>query len=421
MAKVLLLPVGLGLAHTGRLIMIARELHKKGVEVVFGAGADAPEVLQKENLPFFTLPEFDRAIYERKIKKNNFFVYTGKLIKQFVQSELKLLQQIKPDAVVYDLRLTAKISAKIAEIPTVSVANADSTPFYDFSKVKISLHTTPLHYLPQRILTPFYREYGQKLLRRLAPHLIQAIFITEFIRLSPTLLKLGYIPSRDPYQLFLGDLTLICDIPQFRPMKPVPSNVKIVGPIFWDGMKKLPSWHKKIDGKKDIIYVTASGTGDKTIFLRILKYLQKTNFSVVATTGNTLSPEEVKISYPNLYITDYLPGHWIMSKAKLVIFPGGNATAYQALTYGIPAICTPFHLDQEDNTNQLERIGTGILVDPKRNFTRKTLLSSIQRITEEKRFKENAKKISRQIRKYNGARQAAEAIYDKILKSRKIS
>jgi len=409
MKRVLFLPLGIGLAHIGRSIMIARELQKKGMEVVFGVGCEVIDILRKETFPYFRLVEFKRADYDEKIKQNNPHVYTRSLFEKFVLAELKLYSRIKPDLVIYDTRLSVKVSAQIAKIPCISIANADTTRFYDFSKVRFPAQTALVKFLPARIVSLVNRKYTQKFLKSIGPQIMQAVLITTIIPLSPTLIKLGYRLTKDPYQFFLGDLTLLVDIPEFRPVKNLPENIKMVGPVFWDGGgRKLPKWYKEVEKKENIIYVTAGGTGDKGVFLKILEYLKDTNFTIVATTGNTLKPTDVTNYYPNLFVTDYLPGDWIMSRAKLIIFPGGNSTVYQSLNYGVPQICTPLHIDQEDNANQLERLETGILINPYSNLKKNILLDTVERIITDKKYRTNARKFKKILVSYNGAKKAAE-------------
>jgi len=414
MAKALFLPVGIGLAHTGRLVMIARELEKKGFEVVFGAGTDALDILKREKFHYHLLPEFERSVYEEKLKRHNPFIYSRRLIEKFVKAELALYKKEKPNVIVYDWRLSVKVSATITGIPVVSVTNVDASPYYDISRIRFPLQTPLANVLPARVISLLCSKYPHKFMRRVAPVVISSIFLMEIIRLSPALIRLGFRLSRDPYQFFLGDLTLLCDIPEFRPVKKLPKNVKMIGPISWDGGNKLPAWAKKISNLKNIIYVTAAGTGDKNTFFKTLVYLKNTDYTIVATTGNTLKPSEVKISYPSLYVTDYLPGDFIMPKAKLVIFPGGNSTAYQALTYGVPQICIPFHIDQEDNANNLERLKCGITINPFTNFSNAMLLSAIGRILVEKEYKNNAERLKNVLANYSGAKKAAEEIVNFI-------
>lgn len=411
MKTVLLIPAGIGIAHTGRLVMIARELRKNNVRVLFGAGSDAIPLLKKENFDYLELPEFPKSIYNKKLKHNNLFVYSREIIEKFVLAELDCYNKVKPDAVVYDMRVTARISAEIAGIPVVSITNINLTPYYDFSKVKFTVNTLLEKYIPENMLGLINRKYGIEFVRRLGPIVFQAVLIMEMIKLSPILIKLGYKIKKDPYQLILGDLTLLSDIPEYRPVTKLPEAVKMIGPIFWDGGNKFPILTDKFRNSNEIIYVTAGGTGDKNLFIKILGYLAGLNQIIVATTGNTLKANEVKIKRKNLLVTDYLPGEYILPKSSLAIFPGGNATCYQVLSFGVPQILTPLHIDQEDNANQLERLGSGKII-PINKLDRKLLLKTIEDINKDYSYKENAEKLKNILRKYNGPKTAADNIQE---------
>ena len=408
--RVLFLPIGVGLAHTGRLIMIARELRNLNTEVMFGAGSDAVALLKKENLPYVGISEFTREIYDKKVKKNNFFVYNRHNFSEFVKDELSVYKKVKADLVVFDTRISVKVSTSIAGIPCVSVVNADATGYYDIEKVDFPVQTTLGRYLPPEVISLLNKGFGKRFLNQIGNRAVPAMMIAALIKISPALIKLGYKFKKDPYQFFMGDLTLLADIPAFRPIKALPQNVKLVGPIFWDGGGKLPSWKDKINNNKEIIYVSASGTGDKETFLAILKYLKDTGYTVVATTGNTLKPSEVKNKYRNLFVTDYLPGSFILPRSKLIIFPGGNATCYQALSYGVVQICTPFHVDQEDNANRLERLQTGLVINPFKNFMRNNFLHAVNKVLHDGLYRRNAAKMKKLILKYDGKKKAARII-----------
>ena len=70
MKKVLFMPAGIGLAHVGRLVSIAKELKNNNVEIVFGSGSDATALIKREGFTSHPIYEFSREIYDKKIKKN---------------------------------------------------------------------------------------------------------------------------------------------------------------------------------------------------------------------------------------------------------------------------------------------------------------------------------------------------------------
>lgn len=413
--KILFLPAGGGLAHVGRCAELARELRKRGFQVFFGIGKWAKIVLEKEGLPFTVIPEVSREIFEKKIRRFNLSVFTLRMIEDFVKAELTLYKKQKPSLVVADTRPTAFISTKVAGIPLVTIAATEATPFYDFKKTKIRLPSYWSRFLPKRLINILEKERGEDFLKKITPPLIRLMMADQLFRSNLVLLKHKLKPLIDPLEGFLGDLTFLLDPPFFKPVKPLPQNVKIVGPIFWRGVTKLPSWAKKIEkGKREgraTVYLTAGGTGDKKIFEQCLEFLSKTPYQVIATIGNTAPLSEIRApKREGIFLTDFLPGDWAMKKADLVIFPGGNSTCYQALLAGCPQIGIPTNIDQEDNLNQLEKLGTAVLIDPFRELSKKRLLESIKKILADKKYRANTVRLQKKLSESGGVKKAADLI-----------
>lgn len=411
--KILFLPIGIGLAHIGRLLVLAKELKKRGYEVVFGAGGQAPEVIKRESLPYRLLPELPRKALT-KARKADPVIYTLGTIERFVEAELKLYEQEAPDLVIADARATAKISTRIAKLPLVTLNNVNVTKFYDYSRAGFPIPSQFMgRFIPQKIIKSLEWEWVQKnVLSKIGTRLVETILLKELLKFNIVLLKNNRRPLKSLYELFMGDLTLLCDAPFFRPTKKLPAGVTSVGPIFWEPKVKLPSWAKRISTKKpeEIIYLTAAGTGDDKLFTELLGYLTKQPLTVIATTGNAIEAEKVvKKKWGNAYITQFLPGSWAMEKSELVIFFGGNSTAYQALASGTPQIVLPTHVDQQDNARQLKRLGTAITLSP-HNLSKRVVSDAISKVLEDKSFKKRAEKYKDLMGKYNGPRNAAQEI-----------
>ena len=73
-------------------------------------------------------------------------------------------------------------------------------------------------------------------------------------------------------------------------------------------------------------------------------------------------------------------------------------------------MCTPFHVNQEDNANQLVRLKTGIMVNPFKNFTRETLLTAVGRVIVDRTYSENAKRMKSILKRYDGIHSASTEI-----------
>lgn len=409
--KILFLPAGIGLAHVGRSCVLAKELKKRGHAVYFGVGAHSSLVVEEEGFPFEIIPEVSWKDYEERFRRLDINLFTLKRIERFVQSELVLYKKIKPDLIVADVRPTAKISTRIAKIPLVCLANVDATPFYDFTRAAVKLPAQWSRTWPKPVVKFVATDRGTRLLKRLAPLLLKIIILRPLIKGNLVLLRFKQRAITNFYDFLLGDVTLLLDIPQYRPMKDLPEDVHVVGPMFWQGIKGLPPWADKLQKRKITIYVTASGTGDRRILQKIINFLAETPYQVMVTVGNTCKISEINIpAREDFFITNFLPGEWVMQSADLIIFPGGSATAYQALTYGVPQLGIPVNIDQEDSVNQLVRIGTALLLDPFTQLNKQNLLASVKKILHDKEYQKKAMELKRVLSKYDGVKQAADII-----------
>jgi len=107
----------------------------------------------------------------------------------------------------------------------------------------------------------------------------------------------------------------------------------------------------------------------------------------------------------NFIVTDWAPGSSIMKKANVVICHGGNGTIYQAMSQGVPMI----H-DQAFNMQRVEDLGIGIELSELK-FQPSHLSCAVERILNERSFKENSLRYKEILEKYDGPRTAAQLIY----------
>lgn len=412
--KLLFIPLGIGIAHTSRLIVVAKELEKRGHKIVFGVGKQAANIVNKEGIRYTLMPELDKKVVDqtKRLKTDYFSV---KAINKFVTRELDMYKKEKPDLVISDTRITAWISTKMAGIPHVTINNANVTKYYNYRLARFPIPTFFLsEFLPIVLLKQLEKEWMQKnILSKVGPTLVEAKLIKQLVKFNYVLQKYNLSPIRSLTTLLQGDLNLISDASFFRPLKKLPDNVKLVGPIYWQPTMTLPKWADRVikekqNGKK-IIYVTAGGTGDPKVFVEILEHLSGFPSVVIATTGNAMKTKSIKIKSDSMFITDYLPGDWAMQTSDLVIFFAGNLTVYQALSNGTPQIVLPMHLDQQDNANQMVRIGTCKVLNPF-GLKKEDLIMDVLELLNDKKYKKASEKYKKQLQKFNGPKVAADEI-----------
>ena len=112
------------LAHTGRSLLVARALTGSGWRAVFGGAGKYAELIRQAGLDCRALPEMPASelVTESRRGKRWPFHSAGQ-IRPFVEAELALVRETKPDVIVFDHRYTAGISAEIAAVRRVSITN----------------------------------------------------------------------------------------------------------------------------------------------------------------------------------------------------------------------------------------------------------------------------------------------------------
>src|SRR4030042_579397 len=129
--KILISTVGHILAHVGRTILIGKALRERGFQVFFSGQGRYLELAEKENFEVISLEGVDgkHLLKQARRKMPGVNIFTADGFDSLVQLELKLLDKLRPGAVVHDLQPTMGVSAPIAGIPCISVVNAYITRY----------------------------------------------------------------------------------------------------------------------------------------------------------------------------------------------------------------------------------------------------------------------------------------------------
>jgi len=384
------------IAHVGRTILIGVELQKRGFKVIFAGQGRYLEMVQKAGLEVITLGgvEGKHLLSKARRKMVGAGMFNAEELDTFIQLELKLLEKVQPAAVICDLQPTMTISAPLAGVPCISVANAYLTPYAVPPFTNMIFHP-----LVRPILEPIRRRMASKPFRQLS---------SEYDIPKNTIFK---------DLLTRGDLVLLPDIPEFAPTKDLPPHFHYCGPLIWEPEIDSDAGRIEFNTERPTIYFTLGSTGIPEIFHRVIQDLRATDYQVILTTGSQIKSDELGSLPDNFIVESFYPGSKLLEHCSAVICHGGNGTIYQALGAGRPVVTIPTHIDQKANAYLLEKQGAGLTVDSKQMDQ---VMPSLERIMEEPSFTENAGKLKDQIALSNGSETAARLIED-FLGSQKVS
>ncbi len=390
-ARILAIPSAVGLAHLTRLALIARELAQVGAEVAFAFRDPKNDIFKRMNFP--VLPVADVIVAD--FTANVYDAYEPPLIEQCIQDELAAIRKFKPDVVLGDFRPTAAISARLAQVPYVSVVDGCMTNYFNPVSVMLTETQYPTRFKWATSVTEFI-QHVQK--RSLARHFRAAARNHGVKRLSSL------------FDFLEGDLTLISDLPDFNPLLKLPDHFHYIGPLIWEGLDSLPYALPPTDPDRALIYATVGNTGQEQFMDLVMQALGGDEaYQVVLTTGAYLSLRLPTAA--NIYVARFIPGSQILPQAQAMIHCGGSGSTYQALLYGAPTIVVPFGPYQRINAWLAQKNHVGIPLSPVR-LTPEQLKEALAHLLADQEIAANVRRFQASWKKDNGPRVAVLRIAD---------
>ena len=323
------------LAQVVRLLSLARSI-ASGHEVHFACARFDPAIFRPDE-PFLRWPL--HSISVRKADRAVRFglpLYSYKTLRAYLADDLRLIDKVRPDLIVGDLRWSLAVSGPLSKVPVASLANAYWSPnaIRDFP-------------LPEH---PIVKLLGVKLagqhFRKALP-LVFRLFARPLDKLREAH---GFEPLGSLEQVLTwGNSTLFADPPALYPMRSLPAHHHFLGPIHWTTGAAPPNG--------SFAYVTLGSSGSLAALPAVLAALS--GYKVLLATAGRAMPVKLPA---NVHAETYVRGDLACQKAAVVICNGGASTAYQALCAGTPIVGLPMNLDQYLAMEAIERAHAGVLV-----------------------------------------------------------
>lgn len=375
--KVLFLAEGATLAHVARPLMLAKELDEKQFNVTLCRPEEFSKLTTGLPFPVFDLECQDGRTFARKLEHGS-PLYDFPTLCRYVDADLALIDQEKPDVVVGDFRLSLSVSARLRSIPYIAICDAYWSPERPLSAPLPVLGFTRYAPIP---LTEF-------LFRHIAPLAFRLHALPlERLRSKFNLPSLGYDLRRCYTD---ADLRLFANFPALFPDVSVHECADFIGPIAWS-----PDFNGETDflsGNGPLTYVTMGSSGNPQVIEDIVPILEGLGSRIViATAGKPLLLKENK---PTTKIFDYLPGSVVCQHANLVICNGGSPTTNQALTSGVPVLGIARNMDQFLNMEAIVRFGAGLMLRADRS-PHPRLRSAIQSLLFDSAYKSRGEILAR--------------------------
>lgn len=394
--KILMFPLGFGLAHVGRCVEIAKVLRARGHEVVF-AGEDPShprsklDQAQAAGFRVVRVKEPAQPYAWDRFHDHGFLVSVWDMLNsrkwapldEIIEDMIRVCREERPDLILGDASVGASTAGHILGIPAAGVLNAYNTHFvkpWTFFNVLVQAMEL-LHF--GRMRKPVYHRHGVEPVNGI------------------TLLR--RIPLISP------------DLDHFHKSHPGFPLWQSIGPILYEPPCELPEWFDELSDGTTNIYITMGSTGLlEPLLRRCYKALGHSKYRFVVTTAGQVSDEGMAAAPPNFRFAKYAPGLAIMEHCAAVVFHGGNGTMYQALAAGKPLLALPGHLEQELCTEYILDHGFGVKASP-RKMNGEAMLRAIDALVNDPCYRESAEALQADVLRGGATERAADILINHAL------
>jgi UDP:flavonoid glycosyltransferase YjiC (YdhE family) len=346
--RVLLVAEAVTLAHVARAFAMASVLDPARFDVHVAWDPRYNALFGALRWPFHPITTMPGELFLRRLARGA-PMHDRDTLEGYVEEDLAVLNNVRPDIVVGDFRLSLPVSARLAAVPLLTVANAYWSP------------NGGQTFLFDEYDYPLSRVVGQAASRALF-RLFSRVGFAAHTRPLNALLREHRLPSvgGDIRRMYTeGDWTAYTDIPALGPPT-LPARHRFIGAALWSPELPLPEWWRSLPREPKVVYVNLGSSGEAAVLPVVLEGLAGLDVSVIVATAG-----RAQIATPpgNAFVADFLPGATATERAALVICNGGSPAAYQALAAGVPVLAVSGNnMDQHLNMARVRKSGAGELL-----------------------------------------------------------
>jgi UDP:flavonoid glycosyltransferase YjiC (YdhE family) len=377
-AHVLFAVEDVSLAQVVRLRQLAAQLDPARYRVSFAAARFDPLIFAGTRFERHTLPSVSTARLERRLALG-LRLYDRATLARYVCDELALLEQLEPDIVIGDLRLSLCVSAPSLGVPYAPLINAYWNPDAGRAAFPVPEHPAIDLLGLQRVEAKFQRGLPFVLRHFAAP--------VNSLRRQYGLSHIGDLLDVLAY----GDQVLYPDLPELTPVSGLPAHHRFLGPVQWAPEVPLPELPQGPAADRPLVYVTLGSSGSRRACRVVLGALARLPVRVLFASAGRWDGGRLP---ENVAAATYCPGDQAARSAQLVICNGGSGTAYQALREGTPVLGLPWNMDQYLCMAAIERAGAGTLLRSG-TVTAAQVATAAQRLLDDAAIQRRARELGR--------------------------
>ena len=204
------------------------------------------------------------------------------------------------------------------------------------------------------------------------------------------------------------------------PRADVATPVHFVGPVSIaarrTGEPDLPDWWGDLDAARSIVHVTQGTVANADLgdlVIPTLRALAERDVLVIATTGGRGIPRRELPA--NARIAEYLPYDALFPRLDALVTNGGYGGVHFALAHGVPIVATGNTEDKAEVAARVAWSGAGVRLRPgRRGLTEAELGRAVDRVLNDRSYRENAARIGAAIANAPGTAGVENVLHDLV-------
>lgn len=384
--RILFVAEAVTLAHVVRLVVLAQALDPACYEIYFACAEAFDFVLKSCGFKRRAISSISGEQFMQALARGS-PIYDTATLQNYIEEDLNVLDGIKPDLVVGDFRLSLAVSAPLRNIPYAAVVNAHWSPYSILQGFPFPEH-------------PLSKVVGVKL-ASIMFGIVQPLVFSLHARPINTLRKRYGLSSLSDlrHAYTYGDYVLYADTPYLVPTTNLPPNHHYIGPVIWSPEIALPFWWEDRPMDRPWIYATLGSSGQVSVLPEMIEAIRGLPVYLLLATAGRVQTDNLP---ENVWTVDYMPGLLAAKNSQLVICNAGSASAYQALSQGVPVLGIASNMDQYLTMSAIARVGAGVLLRAGQ-AERDSIAASIRQLLGDGAYRVNAQKVAHDFEQYESS------------------
>ena len=376
--------------HAFPAIALGKALVERGHDVLVETYSRWGEYVEVEGMSFAAAPDYRTGSALADLKPYQAAVRAS-------QETRLVVRDFDPDVVVVDiLTVAGSLAAELEDRPWVSLV----PHLFPFATPGAPLYSTGAR--------PARSAAGRAVWRRFDP-LVRAGLELGRDQLNGARERVGLPAVSELHGGLSRRLSLVATFPALEAFRALPPWARVTGPLVWE-RPATEDARSAPPGDEPLVLVAPSTSQDPghRLLRASLAALADEPVRVLAATNGRPLPAGVSVPR-NARVVDWPSYRRTMPECAAVLCHGGHGTLMQALSAGVPVVCSPAGGDMAENAARAAWAGIGVSL-PRRLLAPSTVRLAVRRLLASRTHARRAGELAAWVAGHPGGEGATEAL-----------